>query len=170
MKKTSTNKILKKKTQTVITDNGSQDISRRELLIKAGRIVAGTVGGFALISMANINSVFGQDEATRKSIRKALPKDLKEEDVKTILASQQSAANDQACNCYECGFLPCDCSIHSNDDVKSTNIHIAVQKQVDHYAQIPAVPGMGLGILALGLGLAGAWRILKDRAAEADKT
>lgn len=170
MKKTSTGKVLNKKTQTVIADKSSQDISRREVLIKAGRIVAGTVGGFALISLANINSVLGQDVATQKSIKKTLRENFTNEDVKTILASQQP--NDSSsCSCY-CNCT-CGCTVengaYANTGPTASSNPTSNSSNAGTY-NAPVVPGVGLGLLALGLGMAGAWRILKDRAAQANKS
>jgi hypothetical protein len=180
-------KNLKKKTQTVITPRYPKNIERRELLAQAARVVAGTVGGFALISMAKIDTVFGQNEATQKSIRrkvqKTLLKTFKERDVATqVLASQQTVADAKACDCFECSVVcncPCTCPSETSYTVHTSNlnpafqenVHAAVDKAVAGYqAKLPAVTGVGLGMMAVGLGVAGAWRALKERAALKDKT
>jgi hypothetical protein len=174
------NKIFKKKSQ-MITDEDPKNIERRALLAQASRVIAGTIGSFALISMSKIDSVLGQDKAAKKSIRrkvqKTLLKTFKDRDIVTkVLASQQIMGDVKAT--WECAVLcecPCSCppetsySTHTTNQspVFSQNVGPAIDR--DKPKSVPTVTGVGLGIMAVGLGAAGAWHALKERVAQKDK-
>lgn len=94
-----------------------EETARREFLAKAARIVAGTLGGVAFMSLAKIDSVIGWGESaaqtlsTQKSIRRKVERTLTQNHEDKHAASEaagRSGTSACACSCA-CSSCACTC-------------------------------------------------------------
>jgi hypothetical protein len=172
------------------------DADRRKFLLQAARVLAGTVGGLTLYSLARIDSALGLEanqSGTQKAIRRKAERELVKyfhsrskarEVLSTARAKELESTEDHGCTCgCSCGCrakCQCACSQHPenlavegvglwNTEFTTPGTNDGATKAGADDPKLPGLskPALGAGIAALGA--AAAWVILRRRAAEVSR-